>query len=95
MRAIDPSHLRTLAGSLPSQEADLASAARDFESLLLHQALKSGTRPLSKGGLLDGGSAGKLFRDLFLEEVAKIATRERGLGLAAEIARATGEGETE
>jgi Rod binding domain-containing protein len=90
MPEINPADLRSPAASLPRPKADLQTAARDFEALLLHQALKSGTRPLSEGGLLDGGSAGRLFRDLFLEEAARLATRDKGLGLGAEVAKAVG-----
>ncbi len=66
-------------------------AAREFEAFLLHRMLKSATRPVGGPHLLDGGPAGRLFRDLFLEEAARLAVAGRGLGFVESV---TGETET-
>ncbi len=58
-----------------------AEAAREFEAFLLHRMLKSATRPIGGRHLLDGGPGGRLFRDMFLEETARLAVERRGLGL--------------
>ncbi len=59
---------------------ELADAAREFEGLLLGMLLRSATQPLAGESLLDGGSAGRMYRELFFEEIARLAARRDELG---------------
>jgi hypothetical protein len=68
------------------------AAARRFEAFVLERLLEPATRPLLAGGLLDGGSAGALGRQLHLAELARIAAARGGIGLADALAGAAGAG---
>jgi len=84
------------AGSRAS-EPDLPTAAREFEGYLVGAMLRIGTRPLSEESPLDGGSGGRMYRELFYEEVARLASRGSGFGIADLLANGTSqavEGET-
>jgi Rod binding domain-containing protein len=61
---------------------DLARAAQEFEAYLVGALLRTGTSPTSGEGLLDGGAGGRLYRELFYEEVARLAARGPGFGIA-------------
>jgi Rod binding domain-containing protein len=66
----------------PGVAADPARVAREFEALLLAEMLRAGGRPIGGRSLLDGGSAGRMYRDLFLQEVAQRAAARGGVGIA-------------
>ena len=60
---------------------ELARAAADFEALVLHQLLKQSSRPLLAGDTpLTGGSAGRMYRDLWFQELAKAGGARGALG---------------
>ena len=60
---------------------ELGQAAADFEALVLHQLLKQSSRPLLAGDTpLTGGSAGRMYRDLWLQELAKAGGARGALG---------------
>ena len=62
-------------------------AARQFEAFLVGQLLRTGSKPIAGETPLDGGSAGRMYRELFLEEVARLAASRGDFGLAEEIER--------
>ncbi|MFQ5416757.1 MAG: rod-binding protein [Myxococcota bacterium] len=66
----------------PDAVPDLAQAAREFEGYLVGAMMRVGTRPLSGESLLDGGSAGRMYREQLYEEVARLAARGEGFGIA-------------
>lgn len=83
--------LTTFAAAAPVREAPATAptpveAARAFEALALERLLEPASRPLFGEGLLDGGSAGRLHRQLFLAEVARLAAERGALGLADALA---------
>ena len=65
---------------------DADRVAREFEALLLAELMKTASKPLPLSGILDGGSAGQLYREMFLDEVARISAARGGLGLADAVA---------
>jgi len=90
--------LTTLAAAAPVREAPASAptpveAARAFEALALERLLEPASRPLFGEGLLDGGSAGRLHRQLFLAEVARLAAERGALGLADALAPGLAGGE--
>ena len=96
---IDPltSHAALLSATRP-QEAELREAAGAFEGLLLGAVLRHANRGLGGSGLLDGGPGGRMYRELFLDEVARLAAGRGALGLGRlveEGARAKPHGEGE
>lgn len=73
-------HLLT-ADETSGRTPPLGEAVRDFEALLLGTLLRAGTKPLAGRTLLDGGSAGRMYREMLLQELARQATRSGGFGL--------------
>jgi len=53
--------------------------------MLLARVWKSASQSLGFSKLLDGGSAGRMYRELLIDEVARRAALGRGLGLAGEV----------
>ena len=77
--------LRSLANA-DSPEA-IRKVAREFEALIVGEMLRFAAKPLAGGHLLDGGSAGRMAREQLNAELAQLASRGRGLGLARELER--------
>lgn len=65
-----------------SKPPTLTEAARLFEGILLQQMLRLADRPISGERMLDGGSAGRMYRELFLERVARLASERGVFGVA-------------
>ena len=75
----------------PGEDRNLAlEAAGRFEALLLGTLLRAGTRPIGGKALLDGGSAGRMYREMLFEELARKATLQGGFGLKQLIERSAG-----
>ena len=68
---------------LQSQRHDVGAAATSFESLLLGQVFQSAAKPLFEDSLLSGGSAGRMFNEMFIQTLAEGAVRDSGLGIAS------------
>jgi flagellar protein FlgJ len=74
--------LSNLAGSGGNQtNEELKSVAHEFESIFVHQLLKSMRSTVQKTGLLDS-HATQMYESLYDEEVAKLMTEQRSMGLA-------------
>ena len=59
----------------------LRDASREFECMLIGTLLRQASQPIAGGSLLDGGSAGRMYRELFYQEIARIAAHRDDLGL--------------
>jgi Rod binding domain-containing protein len=62
----------------------LDAAVGEFEAYLIGELLRMATRS-SGDALLDGGSAGRTYRELFYQEIGRIAAERGGLGLAGSL----------
>jgi len=78
--------------SAPVPKPELAGAARDFEALLLHQFLKAANEPVVEGLPFGQGPGERMYRDLFLEEVARLSAERGGVGLARAVEETAGRG---
>ncbi len=69
---IDDASIRSLE-ALAASPGSLAPerAAREFEAMLLAQVWKGAQKPLGIARGLGGGSAGQMYRELFVEEVTR------------------------
>ena len=67
---------------LQSQNGDVGAAASSFESLLLGQVFQAASKPLFEDSLLSGGSAGRMFNEMFVQMLAEGSVRDGGLGIA-------------
>lgn len=62
---------------------ELSDAGKAFESYLVGQILRDGSQPIVRGGFrLDGGPAGRMFRDLFHQEIARVVAERGSFGIA-------------
>ena len=82
MDALDAFGPLALTSRTNTGDADVLKAAREFEGLLLGTIQRTAARPIGGEHLLDGGSAGRMAREMWLQELASLAVRNGGLGLA-------------
>lgn len=75
-------------------ETTLREAANQFEAYLLGQIFSQASQPLTKQPLLDGGSATRMYRELYIQEVAGRVGERGGLGIA-KLLEAGAQGEPE
>jgi flagellar protein FlgJ len=74
-------------GLSPREVARLREVARDFEAVLLHQMLKAMRATVPDGGAFPQTAGRRVYEGLMDDELAKAATRGRGLGLAEVLVR--------
>ncbi len=72
------------------EEVSLREVAREFEGLLIGQLMRQASAPLPGTSPLDGGSAARMYREQFFQEVARLAAERGGFGLAESIERQLG-----
>lgn len=53
--------------------------AREFEALLVGEMMKSASKPLLAEGALSGGKAGRMWQELFLEQLVRQAAGNFGI----------------
>lgn len=76
----------------PSGEdpAAIREAARQFESVFIHQVFKTMRATVPEGGLLDAGFGGQVFTDMLDQQYAELASENGQIGLASLIAEQLG-----
>jgi flagellar protein FlgJ len=84
----DPRALQGLAKS--DDPESIKAAAREFESLFMHQLFKSMRATVPKDGMMDSGMGGEMFTDMLDQEYAKQAAEQGGIGLADIVAEQLG-----
>ena len=81
------SQLRDLASPGTSKtNKQLKSLSKQFESIFVHQLLKSMRSTVQKSGIFNS-HATKMYESLHDEEIAKLMTEQKGIGLADVIYR--------
>jgi peptidoglycan hydrolase FlgJ len=83
-RATQLSDLANLGRSKTNKK--LKSVSRQFESIFVHQLLKSMRSTVQKAGMF-GSHATEMYESLHDEEMAKLMTEQKGIGLAEIIYR--------
>tara|TARA_B100000953_G_scaffold53517_1_gene41492 strand:- start:553 stop:951 length:399 start_codon:yes stop_codon:yes gene_type:complete len=73
------SHLANKGGSKTNEQ--LKSVSQEFESIFIQQLLKSMRTTVQKSGLFDS-HATRMFESLHDEEMAKLMSEQKGIGLA-------------
>lgn len=68
-------------GSGVQKDADLQSAAQDFEAIFLHKMLESMRKTVPKSGLLESFSS-DMYQSMFDEELANEMAKRGEVGLA-------------
>lgn len=72
-------------GTRGEGKADEATALRSFEAYFLGEMLRI-SAPSSSSGLFDGGQAGRMYREHFYQELARIVAENGGVGIATSLA---------
>ncbi|MCB9540622.1 MAG: peptidoglycan DD-metalloendopeptidase family protein [Myxococcales bacterium] len=85
----DPDGIAAAAARGDEDEA-LREAARQFESVFVHQLFKSMRATVPKGGMTDAGFGGEVFTDMLDAEYARSVSSTGQLGLADVIAHELG-----
>lgn len=60
----------------------LEQACRDLEGVFVSMIFKQMNNSVEKGGLIDEGYAGGIYRDMLTEKYAEEATKGNGIGIA-------------
>ena len=81
-----PALLALAASEAPSVRA----VAREFEALLVGELTRGISKPLPGTKPLVGGSAERMYREQFFEQVARLVAERGGLGIAEQIERQLG-----
>jgi Rod binding domain-containing protein len=87
MGAIDPTAVATemSLGVRGEGKADEATALRSFEAYFLGELLRIAA-PSNPTGLFDGGETGRMYREHFYQELARIVAENGGVGVAESLA---------
>ena len=72
-------------GTQTGGEADEATALRSFEAYFLGEMLRIAA-PSNPTGLFDGGQAGRMYREHFYQELARVIADNGGVGVATSLA---------
>ena len=62
-------------------DKDLREATHEFESLFIHNLLKTMRAAIPKSEFFNGGSGEEIFTDLLDQEISKVVSK-RGIGIA-------------
>lgn len=82
-------------GKLAEGKTDETTALRNFEAYFLGEMMRIAA-PENPTGLFDGGQAGRMYREHFYQELARIVADSGGVGVAASLAgQLTKSGESE
>ena len=77
-----------LAGAPPSPNAKAATAsAQNFESFFLSQSFETMFQGIGTDNLFGGGEGENIYRSVLLQEYAKVAAKNGGMGIAAALQR--------
>ncbi len=83
-------HIRERSHSFPSQEGQgagkvdekrLEKACQEFESIFIHQMMKTMRQTIPRTGFMTEGKERNIFQALFDEEISKNISKSGGLGL--------------
>ena len=82
---IEENHLNQIKGKLKSvtnkTDEDLMSVSHQFESIFIHQLLKSMRSTVQKSGLFDS-HATRMYESMHDQELANLMSEKRSIGLA-------------
>lgn len=72
---------------LTQREKEMQKAAKDYESIMIHQFIKQMHNNVPVDPLVGGGNGEKMFKDLLYAEYAKAMTEKGGIGLVESIVK--------
>ena len=88
----DLSRLAPPAGT--RREPTMKEAVGEFEAYFIGEMLRIGAKSSSENSLLDGDQAGRMYKEMLFEELGRITSKQRALGLVQSLA-AEGPAQTE
>lgn len=63
-------------------DEDLMNACREFETLFTQELLKTMWATVPESELIKESQASKIWKDMYIEQLAKVSSQGRGLGVA-------------
>ena len=88
IEALPAADLAKVAASGADRDPALREAAEAFEGYLVGALLRFGARPLDPDAPLVGGPAQRMYRELFFDEISKLAAVRGGFGIARLVSEA-------
>lgn len=76
------SKLGQIASTLESKPKDVATAAKEFESIFVAQMLQQMFKDIPTDGIFGGGHAEETWRSLLVQEYGNAVTKAGGIGIA-------------
>jgi len=73
------------AGSREEKLKQLKETAKDFESIFVHNLMKSMRQTVQKTNLISGGNAENIYQDMLDENYSKIVSKRADFGIARKI----------
>ena len=70
-----------------AENAVVRQKAEEFESVFLAQMLRHMTSGLSTDGIVGGGHAEKIYREMMMDEIGNTVSRKGGIGIADSLYR--------
>jgi len=77
-----------------AKDSRLRKACAEFESIFVYYMLSSARKALPENGLFDNTNESKIFKSMMDDQMARAASKGRGLGLGALLYDKLREGET-
>jgi Rod binding domain-containing protein len=85
---LSPAAGAALAGAPPTANAKAATqAAQNFEAFFLSQSFETMYQGVGTDDLFGGGEGENIYRSLMLQQYAKVAAKNGGVGIAAAVQR--------
>lgn len=77
----------TIEEQLKLREREIEVLAKDFESTMISRTLKSMYEGIKSDPIAGGGRTEEIYREMLLEEYAKVISKDKGFGLAKNISK--------
>ena len=83
---VDIARFASKPASGAKRETTMKEAVGEFEAYFIGEMLRIGGKTASETGLLDGGHAGRMYQEMFFEEVGRLTAKRGALGLVQSLA---------
>ncbi|MGQ9499585.1 MAG: rod-binding protein [Dissulfurimicrobium sp.] len=68
-------------------EKEIKKVCADFEAMFIKQMLEMMRKGMPKGGYLDGGFQEEIYMSLFDDQLSKVLSEGKGMGIGAQLYR--------
>lgn len=85
--SIDPKLTAKVANIGNAENKEIRQKAEEFESVFLAQMLRHMTSGMATDGVVGGGHAEKIYREMLMDEIGNTVSRKGGIGIADSLFR--------